>query len=149
MNASIVPTKTSAMISIVVTHAALPAGTPFFVKKAILTTSPPINEGVVWVTNSPASLADMTLPTELTFRPMNALMKYSNLKACKTTLPITDAVEIIKGTSPTANICVGDRCVNKNIISRGIMLAGIARRRQFKTSHPLVLVSYIIVDTTT
>ena len=33
-------------------------------------------------------------------------------------------------------------------MSKGIMLAGIARRRQFKTSHPLVTVCYIIVNIT-
>jgi len=51
MNAKILPTKTSAIISAVATHAALPADTPFFMSHAILTISPPINEGVVWVTN--------------------------------------------------------------------------------------------------
>ena len=42
INAKIVPTNTSAIISIVVTHAALPAGTPLLVKKAMRTNSPPI-----------------------------------------------------------------------------------------------------------
>jgi hypothetical protein len=62
---------------------------------------------------------------------------------------MTDALEIINGTNPTANICEGDRCVNSNMISNGSMLAGIARRRQFKISHPLVTVCYIIVNITT
>jgi hypothetical protein len=54
------------MISIVVTHAAFPAGTLFFVKNAILIISPPTNDGVVCVTNSPANLAEIILPVELT-----------------------------------------------------------------------------------
>jgi hypothetical protein len=51
------------------------------------------------------------------------------------TLPITEAVEIINGTTPTAKICDGDTCVNKNIMIKGIMLAGIARSRKFKSDH--------------
>ena len=42
MKAKMVPTKTSAIISIVVTHADLPAGTPLLVRNAILTSSPPM-----------------------------------------------------------------------------------------------------------
>ena len=66
INASIEPTKTSAMISMVATHAALPGGTPCLDNHAILTNSPPTYDGVVCVTNSPASLAEMVLAVELT-----------------------------------------------------------------------------------
>jgi hypothetical protein len=64
---------------------------------------------------------------------MKALIKYTNLNACSITLPITELVEMINGTTPTAKICDGDTCINKNIMSKGMMLAGIARRRQFKS----------------
>src|SRR4026207_266480 len=59
INAKMLPTKTSAIISAVATHAAFPAVTPFLMSHAILTISPPINDGVVCVTNSPAILAFM------------------------------------------------------------------------------------------
>ena len=61
MNAKILPAKTSAIISAVATQAAFPAGTPFLISHAILTISPPINDGVVCVTNSPAILAFIVL----------------------------------------------------------------------------------------
>ena len=65
MNAKMQPAKTSAIISAVATQAALPAGTPFLISHAILTISPPINEGVVCVTNSPAILAFIVLKVVL------------------------------------------------------------------------------------
>ena len=48
---------------------------------------------------------------------------------------MTEAVEIINGTTPTENTSVGDTRVNKNMIIRGTTLAGIASRRQFKSNH--------------
>jgi hypothetical protein len=120
------------MISRVVTHADLPTGTPFLVKNATLTNSPPTYEGVVCVTNSPASLADIMLLVELTSRPINSLIKYLKRNACNMIFPITDAIEAINGIRPTANISLKETLVNRNIISSGTTLAGIASSFQFK-----------------
>src|SRR2546421_351592 len=53
-------------------------------------------------------LADIMLLVELTFRPINSVIKYLKRNACNIILPITDATEIINGTRPTANISLGE-----------------------------------------
>jgi len=50
-------------------------------------------------------------------------------------LPITDADDITKGMTPTANILVGETWVEKIIISNGTILAGIASSLQFKSGQ--------------
>ena len=89
MNASIVTANTSAIISIIVIHVALPAGTPILAIQATLTTSPPMSDGVVEVTNSPASRALSVLPVELMSLPTKERIKYLNLYACKKNLVMT------------------------------------------------------------
>jgi hypothetical protein len=49
--------------------------------------------------------------------------------------PITDAIEAINGIRPTANISLKETLVNRNIISSGTTLAGIASSFQFKRVH--------------
>jgi len=50
-------------------------------------------------------------------------------------LPITEADDITKGITPTANILVGETWVEKIIISKGTILAGIASSLQFKSGQ--------------
>jgi hypothetical protein len=50
-------------------------------------------------------------------------------------LPITEAEDNMKGTTPTASILAGEICVKKIIRINGITLAGIANNRQFKSDR--------------
>ena len=131
-----VPTKTSEIISIVVIHAARPAGTPLRVNHAILTISPPMYDGVVCETNSEPSLAEIVLEGLLTSCPINFRIKYLNLYACNKTLPITAAEDRTNGMTPTDKRSSTVMCVKSTMRTNGTMLAGIASIRQFKIFHP-------------
>ena len=135
INARVVPTNTSAIISIVAIHAAMPAGTLFRVNQAILIISPPTYEGVVLVTNSLPTLIDISLEVEEILYPKKLSTKYLNLYDCKNIFPKLKMTERIKGNNPTLKISfidIGEKMNNKMI---GRRLTIIAMNRQFNISN--------------
>jgi GTPase SAR1 family protein len=146
MNAKILPTKTSAIISAVATQAAFPVETPFLTSHAILTISPPIKDGVVCVTNSPPILAFIVLRVVLIFGPMKWLMKYLNLYACNKIRTITADTESRNGSTPTENTSAGETGVKANNNKNGTRLTVTAIILHFKLNQCKIVDSHIIIN---
>ena len=146
MNAKILPTKTSAIISAVDTQAAFPVETPFLTSHAILTISPPIKDGVVCVTNSPPILAFIVLRVVLIFGPMKWLMKYLNLYACNKIRTITADTESRNGSTPTENTSAGETGVKANNNKNGTRLTATAIILHFKFNQCKKVDSHIIIN---
>jgi GPN-loop GTPase len=146
MNASMLPTKTSAIISAVATQAAFPVDTPFLMSHAILTISPPIKDGVVCVTNSPAILAFIVLRVVLISGPMKWLIKYLNLYACSKIRTITADTESRNGIGPTEKTSAGETGVKVNNIKKGIRLTPTAIILHFKLNQCKRVDSHIIIN---
>jgi hypothetical protein len=146
MNANILPTKTSAIISAVATQAAFPVETPFLMSHATLTISPPIKDGVVCVTNSPAILAFIVLRVVLIFGPMKWLIKYLNLYACNKIRTITADTESRNGNAPTEKTSAGETGVKANNNKNGIRLTATAIIRHFKRNQCKKVDSHIIIN---
>jgi GPN-loop GTPase len=146
MNANILPTKTSAIISAVATQAAFPVETPFLTSHAILTISPPIKDGVVCVTNSPANLAFIVLRVVLIFGPMKWLIKYLNLYACNKIRIITADTERRNGNGPTEKTSAGETGVKANKNKNGTRLTATAIILHFKSNQCKIVVSHIIIN---
>jgi len=146
MNAKILPTKTSAIISAVATQAAFPVETPFLTSHAILTISPPIKDGVVCVTNSPAILAFIVLRVVLIFGPMKWLMKYLNLYACNKIRTITADTESRNGSAPTENTSAGETGVKANNNKNGTRLTATAIILHFKPNQCKIVAGHIIIN---
>lgn len=146
INAKILPTKTSAIISAVATQAAFPVETPFLTSQAILTISPPMKDGVVCVTNSPANLAFIVFRAVLILGPMKRLVKYLNLYACNKIRIITADTESRNGNAPTENTSEGETGVNTNNNRKGIRLTATAIILHFKINQCKIEVSHIIIN---
>lgn len=146
INAKILPTKTSAIISAVATQAAFPVETPFLTSQAILTISPPMKDGVVCVTNSPANLAFIVFRAVLILGPMKRLVKYLNLYACNKIRIITADTESRNGNAPTENTSEGETGVNTNNNRNGIRLTATAIILHFKINQCKIEVSHIIIN---
>lgn len=146
INAKILPTKTSAIISAVATQAAFPVETPFLTSQAILTISPPMKDGVVCVTNSPANLAFIVFRVVLILGPMKRLVKYLNLYACNKIRIITADTESRNGNAPTENTSEGETGVNTNNNRNGIRLTATAIILHFKINQCKIEVSHIIIN---
>jgi GPN-loop GTPase len=146
MNANILPTKTSAIISAVATQAAFPVETPFLMSHATLTISPPIKDGVVCVTNSPAILAFIVLRVVLIFGPMKWLIKYLNLYACNKIRTITADTESRNGNAPTEKTSAGETGVKANNNKNGIRLTATAIILHFKPNQCKKVDSHIIIN---
>jgi len=146
MNAKILPTKTSAIISAVATQAAFPVETPFLTSHAILTISPPIKDGVVCVTNSPPILAFIVLKVVLIFGPMKWLMKYLNLYACNKIRTITADTESRNGSAPTENTSAGETGVKANNNKNGTRLTATAIILHFKPNQCKIVAGHIIIN---